>query len=190
MTNITTQRIIDRFQLRARDYARSGISWGTDAYPANSITSWFGGDIAGPTALPTSANLGEIEDGKYTVENKDPVALTVKNSLQSFTEQYSQVQRVRILIYQTRSGYSNNASNVLHDAYAVANLASTYRNGNAISAGALLAGNEISWASADDFITRCRSRIWSQKYYTQRTLSNSVCHDSCHMSCHSNRGRR
>lgn len=189
MTDVTTQRIIDRFNARVRAYARSGITWGTNNYPANALESWFFGSNAGPSGSPTAASLGDNTNSKYGT-GRNVVASTVKNNLQNLTQQYSSVQRVRILIYRTKTGYSNNTKENIYDGTAVGHMASIYRNTNNLNAGALVQGNELTWTSVYNFMETCRSRLVSQKSTTQRTLTRDVCHDSCHMSCHSNRGRR
>jgi len=189
MTDIQSQRIVDRFDVRVRQYANSGISWGSNNYPTGSDTNWFGGSTSGSTDALTSADIGDNPNAKYGAIT-DIDAIDVVNGMQNHFSIYSQIQRVRILTYRSRSGYSNNASQLIYDGTALANLASLYRDNGDIADGNLTAGQKITWQSAEDFIQRCRDRIYSRRVNTQRTLSNTVCHDSCHSSCHSNRGRR
>lgn len=220
MTDITPQRIIDRFNNRVRDYANASISWGSNNYPAGSDASWFGGttsgvgdtvsaydiqaitslytrDItetvttgSGKTATTTTTVVGQDTYASSYGFNSKVIAVNVISALQAHLNLYSRIQQVRIRTFRSRSGYSNNAASLIVDSTADANLTDEMRLDNNVADGTLANGNDIEWAHVYDFIERCRSRVWSLKTYTQRTLTNTVCHDSCHSSCHSNRGRR
>lgn len=191
MTDVTAQRIIDRFSARVRSFARSGINWGTNSYPANSHETWFAASNSGPTGSVTAYGLGNVTYSKW---NPDPpnelIANTVKEHIQSIANQYSQVQRVRIIIYKTRSNYADNTSLVSSDNYGVAYLSAAFKMDTSFVAGDLVEGKSVAWTPVNDFIEQCRNRVNYLKTNTQRTLTNSVCHDSCHSNCHSNRGRR
>lgn len=220
MTNVTTARIAARFADRVRNYANASIAWGDNNMPGGAKASWFGGSNAGINDTASSFDLRSVTslqvvditesvtttDGKTTTTTTTVVgqetrvvnsgytylinAANVVSGMQAHLNVYSRIQRVRILLYRSKTGYSNNTAALFYNATANANLADDYRMNSNIADGTLTRGDDIEWTDVEEFINRCRNRIASLKGNTQRTLSNTVCHDSCHSNCHSNRSRR
>lgn len=175
---ITRNRVAIQANSRIRDRCNSGISWGTDNYPANSLAGWFGG---------TTAGLGEsLSRDSFNAGDTD--ASQVVDRLRSFANVFAAIRRTRIVIYRTHYQLGNeviyDGTAVAHTAYPVGAFAdgvpvSAVRNGVTMDLGAL---NESIDELYTAYASNCRT--------TTLDLTHTVCHSSCHGNCHCARGRR
>lgn len=183
MANISPADVIWRFNTMVKDRANSGISWGTNNYPANSIYGWFGGDTGG---VPNEPSYGQVG-------SPGPVnAAKLRDAMLTNARLLARVKKMRIVIYRryTRSGQSN-STETIYDGTAIAHAASQYAVEVATPAtGGMLAGRQIRISDVDAYMIRLWANVLSARNRTT-TLTNTVCHNSCHNSCHSSgRGRR
>lgn len=185
MADIRTYDVYNRFRTRVRDLARSGLSWGTNNYPANALLSWFGGTTGGYYDMPTYAFL-EGTDSEID-------ANTMRNAMLVFTRYYSRQRLARIIIRRNYTGYSSgNGYRVVYDTTALAHLTSADQLFlGQPPAGTVLAGQDIDQSDTYDYIERIRGEFNSfVRTGAAKTLSRDVCHTQCHSSCHNSRGRR
>lgn len=175
---ITRNRLAVNAHGRIRDRCNSGISWGTNNYPANSLVGWFAGTTAG---LPHALSAANFAAGI-------PNATQAKAVFRDFANLFGGIRNTRIVIY--RSHYQL-GSQVIYDGTAIAN--TNYKVGNfaAQSPMASLRDNvEMDLATLNVnldelwnyYVANCRSAA--------QTLTNTICHTSCHGNCHCARGRR
>lgn len=161
-----------------RNRANSGISWGTNNYPAYSIPDWFAGTTAGSGAAWSNDSWGDQDKTNAT---------NVINALKYVTNLFGSIRNTRIVIY--RSHYSL-GQKVVSDQTAVANVVAYVPEFANNVAMPFANGNEMNLA---DFDKACED-LWVayalSTRFTTLTLTNTICHTSCHSSCHSNRGRR
>lgn len=174
---ITRNRMAVNANSILKNNMNSGISWGTNNYPANSIPGWFAGTTAG---VDFTATVAHFQAGK-------PSASQTVAVLRNIANVFGGVRTTRIVIY-----YNNNGNlQVQYDGTAVAN--TIYGVGD-FASQANLGGlgvntplslnmfNAACLALWNVYVANCRNQVL--------TLTNTVCHTSCHVSCHSSRGRR
>lgn len=163
--------------------ANSGISWGTDNYPAGSLAGWFGGGVAG---------VGGMDIGSFTSGNANAGSLAA--ALRAFTNTFARIRRVRIVIY-----YANNSGEDFVNAFNTVQYDGTAFANTAYSAGDIAAGVSLPGLGANQNLSYANlnqacSNLWTSYYNNCRnttlTLTNTVCHSSCHDNCHCARGRR
>ncbi len=155
---------------------KSGISWGTNNYPENSLVGWFAGTNAGPDAA-FAAN-------QFDASATD--ATQAINVLKHVSNLFAGVRRTRIVIYRTHYSLG---STVDSDQTAVAWVNSpvpfSAPVGMSFSNGANMDLNEFNnscQALYNAYVAACRNSLL--------TLTNTICHTSCHSNCHAARGRR
>lgn len=162
-----------------KNRCNSGISWGTNAYPAYSDPAWFADTTAGVNA---TFQTESFEGGDADINN-------VINILKYVTGFFSAIRTTRIVIYM--SHYSLGQT-VVSDQTAVANLIGYASTGNPANEIVYPIGRG-SEMDLDQFNAVCDA-IWNKYVQMNRntvaTLTNTICHTSCHTSCHTNRGRR
>lgn len=161
-----------------RNRAISGISWGTNNYPAHSNPSWFAGPTSGPSAAWSNSSWGAKDKTN---------ANDVIGALKYVTNLFGGVRNTRIVIY--RSHYSAGAT-VVSDQTAVANVVAhvpAFANNVAMP---FANGNEMNLADFNKACEDLYAAYVRSARSTTLTLTNTICHTSCHSSCHSNRGRR
>ena len=175
---ITRNRIAVNAHARIRDRCNSGISWGTNNYPANSLVAWFAGTTAGQAHA--------LSAGSFTAGM--PNATQAKTALRNFANLFGGIRSTRILIYRTHYTAGNQ---LIYDGTAIANTnykvgdfassapMTTLRDNVEMDLNTLNANLDELW---NYYVTRCRN--------TTQTLSNTICHTSCHGNCHCARGRR
>lgn len=185
MADLTRADVIYKANVLIRDRCNSGISWGTNNYPAGSQPSWFGGTTAGK--FPSiGLNSGAASSSQ------------IVSTLQGFAGHFASIRRTRIVIYKNMNGYEPKRPNVnsthawtsvIYDATAIAHLASD-------AAGAtpgnhyVTANNHATGWSIDDLCNKLYNSYVNNSRYTTATLSNNVCHYNCHNNCHDSRHRR
>jgi hypothetical protein len=185
MAEIKTADVYLKFSERVSALSRSGISWGTNNYPANSLYGWFGGTTSGYYSLPPYAAI----EGPGGVLDAD----TMRATLHAYMKNYSRIRRTRIYIRQNRTGWSSgNGYRVIYDTTTIANLTAAQEiNIPAQAAGTVDDGYAIDRAGADGFIERLRNAYYNYaRVNTTHTLARDICHAQCHDSCHNSRGRR
>lgn len=179
---ITRNRIALQANARIRDRCNSGISWGTNNYPANSDPGWFGGTTAG--------HGGAMSRGSFSAG--EPSVSQAVAALRSFANQFSAIRTVQILIYRSRTGYSSGNGNILeYNGTAVANSAysvGAYANSPVMSL--MREGVEMDLGTLNTSIDELWSAYVSAARNTTLQLSRVICHTSCHSNCHCARGRR
>lgn len=182
MTEILTRnRLAVAANSRIRDRCNSGISWGSNNYPANSLPGWFGGSSSG---LNASLSAGSFQAG-------EPDAAQTAARLRSFANQFAAIRLMRIVIYRSKSGYSNNTADVIYDGTAVAH--SAYSVGafaNTVAMSKLHAGVELDITDLNSSVDELWNAYVANARSSALTRTNTVCHSSCHSSCHASRGRR
>jgi len=175
---ITRNRLAVQANSRIRDRCNSGISWGTNSYPANSLSWWFGGTTAGrgESLSRDSFNAGDT-DASQVVER-----------LRSFANIFAAIRRTRIVIYRT---HHQLGSEVIYDGTAVAHTAySVGAFANGVPVSAVRNGVTMDLGMLNDSIDELYSAYVSNCRNTTLDLTNTVCHSSCHSNCHTARGRR
>jgi len=179
---ITRQRLANEGNWRIRDRCNSGISWGTNNYPANSDPGWFGGTTGGFGHTLSRGNFAAGEPN---------VAQTVA-ALRAFANNWGGVRLTRILIYRTKSGYSSGNGDILeYDGTAVANTA--YGVGNFAASAAMSTmrdGVDMDLAGLQTALDDLWNTYVAYARNNTATLSRVICHTSCHSNCHCARGRR
>jgi hypothetical protein len=184
MADVKSLDVYNQFVGRVVGYTRSGISWGTNIYPANSLVSWFGGTTSGDLGVPSLAQL--------QVPSDELTAKTLRDVFMSYVNVYSRIRRTQIYITRSKSGYSNNTATVIYNAIAIAHLpAGDYVPLASPAAGGLVNGLPVDQSQTYDYIERVRNLYaQSARVNTLRTFSRQVCHTQCHSNCHNSRGRR
>lgn len=179
---ITRNRIATQANARIRDRCNSGISWGTNNYPANSEPGWFGGTTGGRGDSLSRANFSAGE----------PSVSQAVAALRNFANQFSAIRTVQILIYRSRSGYSSGNGNILeYNGTAVAHTAySVGAFGNSPAMSLMREGVEMDLAALNTSIDELWTAYVSAARNTTLQLSRVICHTSCHSNCHCARGRR
>lgn len=175
---ITRNRMAVEANSRIRDRCNSGISWGSNNYPANSLAGWFGGTTAGRS---DTLSAGHFQAG-------EPDASQAVDRLRSFANGFAAIRRTRIVIYRTHYKAGNQ---VIYDGTAVAHTAysvGAYANGVPVSA--LRAGVEMDINTLRTSIDELYNQYVASARNTTLTLTNTICHSSCHSNCHCARGRR
>lgn len=183
MADIDLTDVRTQFLNRVKALVDSSITWGNNSYPVNADWRWFGGSTSGSPYSPSEAYLDS--DGRID-------ASVLRDGLLYYLNLYSRIRRTRILIYRTRSGYSNNSSRLIYDYTRYAHLSSSYGfNVPDPSWAGVQEGTPVDQSMLYDFIEGIRSKYWEHCRGTSLlTLTRSVCHDSCHDNCHDSRGRR
>lgn len=155
---------------------KSGISWGTNNYPAHSIVSWFAGTTAGPSA--------SFAADQFRADSTD--ATQAADVLRYVSNLFAGVRLTRIIIYRSHDSLG---ATVVSDQTAVAWVkAPAYFSHNApmsFSKGANMHLNKFDQsceALYNAYVAACRT--------TPLKLTNTICHTSCHGNCHTARGRR
>ncbi|MNZ21805.1 hypothetical protein D3C78_388860 [compost metagenome] len=176
---ITRNRLAVNANARIRDRCNSGISWGTNNYPAYSNPGWFAG---------TTGGLGHtLSAGSFSAGN--PSASQAKAVFRYFANLFGGIKWVRILIY--RSHYSL-GSELIYDGQAIANtIYGSADYGSAAPLASLRDDVEMNL----DVLNANLDELWN--YYVAycrsgntMNLQNTICHTSCHVNCHCSRGRR
>lgn len=171
---ITRNRLAANFNARIRDRCNSGISWGTNNYPANSIPSWFANTTAG---LAHTLSAGSFNSGAANAQQAKDVFRYVANF-------FGGIRLVRIQI--TLSGQG-----VIADDTAVAN--TVYDVGD-FASGAPMAqlanGIDMDLNSLNANLDELYNRYVAFARSNPLLLANTICHVSCHTNCHCARGRR
>lgn len=171
---ITRNRLALNANARIRDRCNSGISWGTNNYPANSLPGWFGGTTAGEN---NSLSAGSFPAGTTDVSS-------VKSVFRSLANAFGNIRLTRIRIHRSGQG-------VIYDNTAVANTAYDYGD---FASGAGMAqinnGTDMNLTA----LNQALDELWNRYVATARSnallLENTICHVSCHVNCHCARGRR
>lgn len=185
MANITKGDVYYKANVLIRDKCNSGISWGTNSYPANSLVGWFGGTTAGKTTTPSIAG-SEVN------------AANIVAGLTAFAAAFSSIRRTRIVIYRSMNGYNPARGNVnswhawtetLYDGTAIANLAYD-TTGASPGSHVVTAGRVAVLGSVDAVCNNLYNDYVANSRNVTATLTNTVCHYSCHSNCHDSRGRR
>lgn len=179
---ITRNRIAMSANSRIRDRCNSGISWGSNYYPANSDPAWFGGPTSGLAVSMTRADLNAGE----------PSASQTITALRAFANRFAVIRTIRILIYRSKSGYSSGNGNILeYDGTAVAH--SAYSSGafaNGVALSALRGGVEMNLTSLNNSLDQLWTAYVAGARNTVLNRERVICHTSCHSNCHCARGRR
>lgn len=175
---ITRNRVAVEANARIRNRCNSGISWGTNNYPAGSNPGWFAGDTNGRGEALAAGNFSAGVPG----------AANAKAVLRWFANIFGGIRAMRILIYRTHYQLGNQ---LIYDGTAVAH--SIYGVGDFASAAPLAPLNKNIALDLSDLQASC-DELWN--YYVAYcrnsavTVSNVICHTSCHSNCHCARGRR
>lgn len=182
MANITASTVNARFRSRVRDLANSEIVWGTNNKPTDALASWFKGSTSGDSSYPSDSNVG------YTGTTLTPTNLVTY--LQAYTEIYASIRRAKIVIYRTKTGYSNNTKEEIYNQTRVANLSASYRAYVSPASTYLVErGYTVSLDNVYNYIDRLRYN-YSVARENVQTLTNDVCHNSCHANGGGGRSRR
>lgn len=179
MTEVLTRnRVAAEGNARIRNRCNSGISWGTNAYPANSNPGWFAGSTAGRGEALAAGNFS----------GGTPSASQAKATLKWFANIFGAIRLTRILIYRTHyqvgSQLIYDGTAVAHTIYGVGDFAAaapmaSLRDDTDMDLGVVQASADELW---NYYVAYCRS--------SPLTLQNTICHTSCHSNCHCARGRR
>lgn len=155
----------------------SGISWGTNNYPANSNPGWFAGTNGG---VAFAAAAGHFQAGV-------PSPSQTVAALRAIANNFGGIRTTRIVIYMATDG----AATPIYDGTAVAN--TIYGVGDFAAQANLSMVAQNTDMDLNVYNTACNA-LWSAYVANCRnqvlTLTNTICHTSCHTSCHSSRGRR
>lgn len=179
MTEVLTRnRMATQANARIRDRCNSGITWGTNSYPANALVGWFGGTTAGITTSMSRNN--------FTAGEPDPAQAAA--ALRTFANNFARIRRTRIVIYRT---HYQLGSTVDYDGTAVAHTAtSAGAFANNVPVSGLRPGVEMDINTLNASIDELYNAYVASARNTTLTLTNTICHSSCHSNCHSARGRR
>lgn len=151
------------------------VSWGTNAYPENSIPGWF----KGPTSEIGAFSGGDAVSG-------DTGAVKLREAIMLYSVLFNHISRKRIIIYYNR----NNVLEVMTDNTAIGNFADPVNQAKPL-ASAPQPLTDISLAAIQNHINDTYNEWWNLAGApVTGTLTNTVCHYSCHSNCHENRGRR
>ena len=175
--------VTSRANTRIRDRANSGLSWGTNNYPAGSLVGWFGGTTAGLTA---GMNAGGLSGGTMSAAN-------VIQRLREFTNTFARLRRMRITIaYGNNSGedFVNSWDDIQYDgtAYGFSATAATPAGGGQAAISGIKGALRI--ADIDNTVNNMYNAYVTHNRNNTISLYNRVCHTSCHDNCHCARGRR
>lgn len=205
---ITKQEIIDRFNLRVRDWVTANTNWlsttavwntNVGTVTANSTTggstqTGTAGGSYNRTTFSTAAPAAPQESDFNLVIGARTNAGTVVQTLKNFMILYANNHKINLL----------NTGNVAPTSYTgVARLngtpAATVTNigtdvDNAAIANNLATGQVITATNINAFIESCRT-IWSNRCNPTNPLEEfryNYCHSSCHTNytCYNSRGRR
>lgn len=175
---ITRNRLAFEANARIRNRCNSGISWGTNNYPAGSNTGWFAGDTNGRGEV---LSLGNFTAGQ-------PGVAQAKAVFRWFANVFGGIRLMRILIY--RSHYQV-GTELIYDGTAVAH--TIYGVGDFAANAPLSTLNPGYELDLSNVSASC-DELWNYYYAYCRasaiTVSNTICHTSCHSNCHCARGRR
>lgn len=179
---ITRNRIALNANSRIRDRCNSGISWGTNNYPANSDPAWFGGPTSG---LAVSMSRNDFSGG-------EPSVTQAVSALRTFANRFAAIRTIRILIYRSKSGYSSGNGNILeYDGTAVAHSAySSGAHANSVALSAMREGVEMDLATLNSSLDELWNAYVAGARNTVLNRERVICHTSCHSNCHCARGRR
>lgn len=174
MSDLKSNDIIQEFYRIVRNFSNSGISWGTNNYPANALSGWFGGTNAGHSVSTTTT----------AIKNGDNINTAQATAiLLSLTRELARIRRTRIVITKTGSG-------VIYDGTAIAHLTGSRAASVAAPTKAgFTGGDDATLAGMKNYIARLKSNLETARNTTLR-LDRTVCHTSCHSNCHKSRSRR
>lgn len=181
MSNITDSSVRSRFNSLVRNRSNNGISWGTNNYPNNALSSWFGGNTSGIT--------GTAFNG-FRPEGTTAEASDLRAALLEQTREYARIKRMRIRIRRQRTRGKDESLETIYDNTAVAHALS----GNAQSVSApgnngVVANTDASFSQVESYLQSLWSNLSSARSHVT-TRTREVCHNSCHNSCHGSRSRR
>jgi hypothetical protein len=175
MTEILTRnRLAFECNVRIRDRINSGISWGTNNYPANSIPGWFANTNAG---LAHTLSAGNFTGGASHAQQ-------AKDMFRYIAQSMSGIRLVRIQIHRTGQGLIQDDTAVANTIYGTGDFASAAHLGSMVNGATM-----HIWGVSNDL-----DDLYNRYHQTARVnpllLSNTICHVSCHVNCHCARGRR
>lgn len=204
MANLTKQSACDIVNSIIRDGCNSGISWGTNNYPADRApntplvnnSSWFAGPTTGQ---PHSLNVNEMTFAGGVN------AQSLLDTIHYFIGPFAAIRKARIFIGHKANrtgGYSGGwttfgplVTETLFDQTAVGNFNAAVTG----YTGGITAGVTPTLSPATT-VTEAGLRAYCTKMLAQYNalcrdaaaiqLSIVGCHSSCHRSCYASRSRR
>jgi hypothetical protein len=177
-----------------KDRICSGITWGTNNYPAGSNPGWF--------YWPNTGDPSRF-DPITAMDGQNVNAQGAMNSVTYFIGFLGGIVKTRIVIYKSANGHAGSNSWYAHtltvsDQTAVACLSvetvpglyGAYPVTTPISPK-ILPNTGAAYSSFANFCTRQVDKFMNlTRNGAAWQLNNTICHSSCHSNCHGSRNRR